>query len=72
MSEKIVFWCGSTYVTKKYPYMYSLNLLIFVHIVVFNVETALENAKLVILEGLQLHFFVPILTIMVNRSGNFL
>ena len=52
--------------------MYSLNLLIFVHIVVFNVETALENAKLVILEGLQLHFSVPILNITVNRSENFL
>ena len=38
---------------KKYPYI-SLNLLTFVYVVEFNVETALENSKLVILEQLVL------------------
>ena len=42
------------YIYIIYIYIYSLNLLIFFHIVVFNVETAL-----VIPERLELHFFVP-------------
>ena len=41
----------------KHVYIYSLNLLIFFHIVVFDVETAL-----VILERLELHFFLSSLS----------
>ena len=37
--------------------VHSLNLLNFVCIIVFNIETALENAKLVIIEQLQLQIF---------------
>ena len=36
----------------KLSWAFSFNLLIFAYIVVFNVETVLENAKLVILEWL--------------------
>ena len=37
--------------------MYSLNLLNLIYIVVFDVETALENAELTILERLELQMF---------------
>ena len=44
---------------KKYPHT-SLNLLISVYVVEFDVETALENSKLVILERLVLQIpFAP-------------
>ena len=45
----------------KYIYIHGLNLLNFVGIVVFDVETSLENAKLAILEGLEFQiFFAPL------------
>ena len=34
-----------------------LNFLNFIHIVVFDVKTALKNAKLMILDWLELHFY---------------
>ena len=42
----------------KNIHMYSLNLLNFVCVVVFDVETALNNAKLVTLEQLELEVFI--------------
>ena len=44
----------------KNVHIHSLNLLNFVCIILFNIETALENAKLAIIEQLQLQiFFAP-------------
>ena len=44
----------------KKIHMHNLYLLKFVYIVVFDVEAALENAKLTILERLELEtFFTP-------------
>ena len=43
----------------KNIYVHSLNFLNFVYIVVFDVETVLKNAKLAIIEQLELKFFLP-------------
>ena len=42
----------------KNIYVHSLNFLNFVYIVVFDVETVLKNAKLAIIEQLELKFFL--------------
>ena len=74
-----------TYVIEKsiylyIVYIYRLNSLDFVHIVVFDNETALENAKLVILEQKELKNFLCCLSTTVrcvyvcgggSRLGNF-
>ena len=39
--------------------MHSLNLLNFVYVVVINVEAAIENVRLVLLELLELQIFLP-------------
>ena len=55
-------------------HMHSLNLLNFVYIVVFFVETAFENAKLVILGQLKLQIFFVLSqlpTMVRNGLGNF-
>ena len=54
--EKVVFRCAQTYVTEKYS-SHRLNLLNFVRIVMFDLESALENAKLAILEQIANFFF---------------
>ena len=46
------------YVLLKNIHMHSLNLLNLIYIVACNVETALENTKLMILERLELQIFL--------------
>ena len=53
-SEKVNVRCGQTYFLEN---IHSLDLINFVYIVVLDVGTALETAKLVILEWLQLQLF---------------
>ena len=45
------------YLLMKNIHIHSLNLLSFVYIVVSDAKAALENAKLAILERLELHIF---------------
>ena len=52
MLEKLVLRCGQAYVLQNI-HKHSLNLLSFVYVVVFDVETVLVNNQLAILERLK-------------------
>lgn len=71
MSAKVVFKCCQMYVIEKCPNAW-FNLLKFCLYVAFDAEAVLENAKLAILEQIELQIFFTPLSHDRNRLVNFL